>query len=343
MVYGQITSWLCPSVAQIAKSFDKDWALLGPSLCYAFGQVGLRREPRSNRETGMNVRLTVTVFSMVTLGGCASMATVSQDQTVAAKFSTGAHSVDAAQSAFLKQVQAVDCAHAFYTTARQFTKNTPNTSLDLNPPCQSTQLTDAQLQKRQQLMDAIAAYADGIQSLLTGTTNQSMATVCESAAKNIQTSGLPDVTSTETAAANTMVTSLAQVFLDHRESADIKSIATQAEPTLEIIVNTLKNENTQAAIAVDTNLDDIKNYFFVAVAAARIQKGEASLMDIASAHATLQSLSVTADATSLNKSLDALIAANKSLTTDDKVTAMQRVSDLITVGKSAEAIYNASK
>lgn len=40
MVYGQITFWLCPSVAQIAKSFDKALGPLGPSLCCAFGQVG---------------------------------------------------------------------------------------------------------------------------------------------------------------------------------------------------------------------------------------------------------------------------------------------------------------
>jgi hypothetical protein len=290
----------------------------------------------------MHFRGMIALAGATVLAGCASVAAVNLDQTIATSFSTGAHSVDLAEMTYLKQVQTVDCANQFYTTARAFTQKQTDLSFDLLLSCDSKELTNAQLQARQQVMDAIVTYADGIQSLLSGGSNQSMASACEATAKQIQSSNIPDVTAGETAATSAAVTSLAQILMDNRENADVKAIASKAEPVLETLVITLKSENTNDSVGIAMKLTNIKHYFMAALEAARTQKGEASLLDVTSAHSTLRALSVASDTTSLNRALDALVASNRSLMTGDKLSAMQEVTNLVNEGKNAQAIYSAS-
>ena len=303
----------------------------------------------------MNLKIGMALLGMGTLCACTAMAPLTQEQHTANQFAAGAHAVDTAEIAFLRQVQSTECISDFYNAAFAFataaknprTHAYPSVPLDLLPDCQPKELTAAQLQTRQKLMDALAAYGDAMQALMAGGNDQALDSDSESMAKGLQRlakqGGITSTDANDVAGLNAAVVSITQLIIDHREYSHVKEAASNAEPCLEVIVNTLKSENTADAIGIQAKLDGLKNAFHVAVLTSREQKGAASLIDIAEVHATLESFAAGSDPKQLNAALDALVSSNKALASGDKARAADEVSNLISASQKAVAIYNASK
>ncbi|HTV83883.1 MAG TPA: hypothetical protein VME63_00640 [Dyella sp.] len=303
----------------------------------------------------MNLKLGIALLGASTLCACASMAPVTQEQSATKQFAAGAHAVDSAEIAFLRQVQNSECISDFYSAAFAFATadKDPRTHqyvaspLDLLPVCQPKELTAAQLQTRQSLMDALAAYGDAMQTLMNGNSDQTLDTDGETMAKAIQgvakQEGFTSIGGNEVAGLNAAVIAVTQWVIDRHEYDNVKDAAAKVEPSLEIIVNALKAANTNDAAGIQVKLNGVKNEFQIAMLAARAHRGAASFMDVANAHALLSSLAVPSDVTQLNKALDALVTSNKAMASGDKASAVQEISNLVSEGQKAVAVYNASK
>ena len=303
----------------------------------------------------MNLKLGIALLGASMLCACSTMVPLTQEQNTANQFATGAHAVGTAEMTFLHQVQFTECLTDFYTTAFAFataekdphTQEYSSVPFDLLPSCQPKELTTKELQTRQTLMTALASYGDSVQALMSSGTDQTLDTNSEATAKGLQSlakqEGITSISTSNVAGFNAAVVSITQLIVDHHEYGNVKEAASKAEPSLEVIVNTLKLENATDALGIQSKLNGIKNELHAAVLASREHKGAASLIDIADAHNSLGSFAVTSDATQLNTALDALVSANKALANGDMASASQEVSNLVSESQKAAAVYNASK
>ncbi|MBE1163041.1 hypothetical protein [Dyella acidiphila] len=269
--------------------------------------------------------------------------------------SSGAHSICAAEMTFLRKVQSTECMSTFYNEAFAFAVASKDAQLqayssaplDLLPTCQPKELTFAQLQGRQALLDLLTAYADSIQALMSDGNDQAFDSGSESMAKGLQSvakqAGFTTITTNEAAGVNAAIDTITHLIVDHHEYDNVKDAASKAELPLESIVNAFKSENSNDASGIQSKLGGIKNDFRIAVLASRDHKGAASFLDIADAHAMLASMTVATDPTQLNAALDALVASNKTLASGDKTTVHQVVSNLVSEGQRAVTIYSGSK
>lgn len=303
----------------------------------------------------MNLRVGVSLLGAASLCACTTMAPLTQTDNNVNKFAAGIHTVDSAEMAFLRQVQSAECSSRFYSAAFTFataskdprTKQYPNVPFDLHPDCEPQELTNDELRLRQTLLDTLAAYGDSMQFLLTGNNNGTPDSWSDAVAKDAENLAKQEkfksISSSDAAGMNAAVVSIAEVILDHHEYANVKQAAAKAEPSLEIMVNTLKSENTNDAEGIKSKLTGIKQDLYIAARASREQRGAASLFDIASAHAALEPLSVATDVTLLNATLDAMVSSNKALASDDQSALLPEVINFVSQGQKAAALYNASK
>jgi len=303
----------------------------------------------------MSFKVVVASFGACLLCACSTLAPMAQEQEVANQFSTGAHSVSAAEMTFLRQVQSTECMSTFYNEAFAFAVAEKDSRshvyssapLDLLPTCQPKELTSAQLQSRQALLNLLTAYADSIEALMGDGNDQAFNSSSESTAKGLQSTakqaGFTAITPNEVAGVSAAIDSITSLIIDHHEYGNVKDAASKAEPSLESIVNALKSENSNDASGIQSKLDGVKNDFRIGMSASRDHKGAASFLDIAGAHAMLASMNVAADPTQLNASLDALVTANRALASGDKATIRLVVSNLVSEGQKAVVIYNGSK
>ena len=277
-------------------------------------------------------------------------------QDTATKFDQGAHSAGTAQMSLFHQVQAAECSRNFYVQAFKFataqkdseTHKYPVVSLDLTGSCSPKELTDAQLQIRQQLMDTIVLYADAIQALANGTDDSDLSENSQKLATNIQglakQQGFTAVTSTETAALNAAVVTITTLILDHRKYKEVKKAASSAQPELVIVVAELKAENLGDTEGLASKADSVTNEFYPALLSARDQRGPASFLDIVQAHIALQSIVIAStNVAQLNDTLDALVRANQSLANATNGGAIPEISDLISRAQQAVTLFNSSK
>jgi hypothetical protein len=290
----------------------------------------------------------------ISVSACSTGLTQMQD--TAAKFDQGAHSASTAQMSLFHQVQEAECRGNFYAQAFSFAtrQEDPRThqpiSLDLAPSCNPEELTDAQLEIRQKLMDTITLYADAIQTLANGTDSTNLRENSQSLASNIQ--GLAkqqgftftNVTATDTAALNAAVVTITSLILDRTKYREVKEAAASVQPQLTTIVAQLKAENLIDAEGLASKSGSVTNEFYTALLSARDQRGPASFLDIVQAHIALQSI-VTAppNVAQLNDTLDALVAANHALASATNGAALAEVSDLVSRAQQAVILYNSSK
>lgn len=303
----------------------------------------------------MNLKIAAASLGACLLCACRTLAPMAQEQKIASQFSTGAHLISAAETTFLRQVQSTECMSTFYNEAFAYavaekearSRDNSSTVLDLLPSCQPTELTYAQLQSRQALLNLLTAYADSIEAVMGEGGDQEFDSNSESIAKRLQSvakqAGFTAITPNEVAGVNAAIDTITSVIIDHHEYGNVKEATSKAESSLESIVNALKSENSNDASGIQSKLGGIKNDFRIAISASRDHKGAASFLDIVNTHALLASMTVTADPVQLNAALDALVTANKALARGDKATARLVVSNLVSEGQKAVTVYNGSK
>jgi len=300
------------------------------------------------------LQLIAIVGAAVGLSACSTGLTRMQDTVT--KFDQGAHSAGAAQMGFFRQVQAAECTRNFYKQAFSFataqkdpqTHEYPSVPLDLMPSCSPQELTNAQLEIRQKLMDTITLYADAIQALANGTDDTSLSKTSQALASNIQglakQEGFTAVTATDTAALNAAVVTITSLILDHTKYKEVKDAASAVQPQLTTVVAQLKAENLSDAEGLASKAGSVTNEFSTALLSVRDQRGPASFLYIAQAHITLQSIvAPPPDVAQLNDTLDALVAANQALAGATNGGAIPEVSDLVSRAQQAVVPFNASK
>ena len=288
----------------------------------------------------------------VVLTGCAGL---TQMQDTINKFNQGTHYLNTAQMSLFHQVQEAECNRNFYSAAFKFATKDTN-ELDLIKPCKNEELTDDQLIIRQKLMDTITLYADAIQTLANGEDDKNLSTnsialansINSLAANNKFSAILPSVagafTPVNTAALNTAVVTITNLILDHKKYKEIKDAASGVQKDLSIIVDELKNENTNDVIGIISKKQAVTNEYRTAVLESRNKNGVASLFDIIAARNNiLATFPSPQNADQLNKALDALVAANQALANTKEGGAIPAISDLISRAQQAVTLFNSSK
>ena len=295
----------------------------------------------------MKIARSILLICACTLPACSTFSRLAQTQDTVSKFDQGVQTVSVSEMAFLRQVQAAECTRDFYEQAYKFA-TAQDSTLDLAPLCTPQELTNDELQLRQKVMDAITLYADSLQALTNGTNDSGLDSNSSTLAKNIQSLASQQkftaVSATDTAGLNAAVVSVAEFIIDHHEYTKITAAASKLQQALATIVDALKSENVNDAQGLASKLGTVTNEFRIAVSSSRDQRGPASFLDIARAHATLSSILVPPpDVAQLNSALDALVAANQALASPKSTEATPEISVLISRGQQAITLFNSSK
>jgi hypothetical protein len=290
------------------------------------------------------------------LGGCSTFSRYAQMQDTISKFDQGVHTVSVSEMAFLHQVQAAECTQNFYEQAFAFataqqdpgTHRYPQVTLDLVPVCTPQELTNQELQLRQQLMDAITLYADTLLALTGGSNESALDSNSEALAKGIQSLASQQkftaVSANDAAGLNAAIANVAAFIIDHREYGKITDAASKLQQPLTTIIAALKSENLNDAQGLASKQEDVTSDFRTAVSSSRDHWGPASFLDIAQAHTALNSILISPpDVAQLNSALDALVAANQALKNPQGGGAFAEISALISRGQQAVAVFNSSK
>lgn len=298
----------------------------------------------------------MVLISVCALGGCSAFGRYAQMQDNISKFDQGAHMVSVSEISFLHQVQSGECSRNFYEQAFQFataqqdptTHRYPKVALDLQPACTPQELTNQEMQVRQQLMDAITLYADTLLALAGGSNDTSLDSSSEALAKGVQSLAAQQkftaIGTNDVAGVNAAISTLAGFLIDHREYGKITTAASKLQQPLTTIVSALKSENLNNAQGLASKQQDVTNDFRAAVSASRDHSGAASFLDIAQARTALNSILISPQNVSqLNAALDALLAANQSLGSPPSGASKAEISALISRGQQAVAVFNSSK
>lgn len=201
--------------------------------------------------------------------GCGGL---TQIQDTVTKFDQGAHTVSTTQIAFLKSAQAADCNFAFFQNSLAYSNAPvpePHIPLKLVGTCESQLVTANSLKIRQRLLDAITLYADQIQAVASTGSDKALADNAQKTAGTLndlaskaqligQTDGTgkPVVTAVEAA-----VIGITQMVLSSAQLKDIKASAKAQSANLKLVVDHLKEENTQLAIAMESRAGYVADTF----------------------------------------------------------------------------------
>jgi hypothetical protein len=290
------------------------------------------------------------ILLLAGLMGCAGLSSIKGSVS---QFDQGVNAVSANEMVFLKNVQSVDCITAFYIRSSDWARGATD-NFDITGSCNPTLLTDDQVRLRQAMMDALTLYADSLQALASGSDYAPI----NSGAKTLST----DITKLSTqlglptsypigVGVQTAINALAGMLLDQKRFTDIRKAVTAASPYIEAIVGELKAENTLFAMSVKSKIEQVHLTMRTTVARERSR----SMFDLITVRSILQESNAFGTApiagtvgqnaytdpaliaSGLNRSLDAVLAANKSILTDDPLTIRSAVNNLTALVKLATA------
>lgn len=289
----------------------------------------------------------ILLICVSSLSACSTLGRPVGAQGFVAKFDRGAHTVSSSEMAFLHQVQAAGCTRDFYEQAFKFA-TAQDSKLDLAPQCTHQELTDHELQQRQKLLSAITLYADSLLALKNGANdtdlNRNSSSLARSIASLASKQGFTAVSASGTGALNAAVVSIAEFIIDHHADTEITVAASKLQEPLATIVDTLKSENLNDAHGLLSKFGAIKNEFRIAVLSSRKERGVASFLNIAAAHAALNSILIPPPhIAKLNSALDALVAANQALADPRSGAATLEISALVSRGRQAVALFHSSR
>jgi hypothetical protein len=295
------------------------------------------------------------ISAMMSTSGCVGL---TQMQDTVAKFDQGVHTASDAELSLFTQVQAAECNRDVYTRGFDFATAVPDQNgrygsspagLDLRAGrCVHTELTDEQVATREKLLKIITLYADALQSLTNGTNDTRLSDESNKVAADIKTLGTQQKFSSAEAdvgaALNAAMVTIATMVIDHSSYKHVKEAAGAMQAPLSIVVEELQRENSGDVAGLSSKADSLINEMRVGLDAARDKFGPASFLDVVYAKVTLEALIIAPPSVAkLNDTLDAIVKANAALARSTEAGAIPEISDLISRGQQASALFNASK
>jgi hypothetical protein len=217
----------------------------------------------------MKTACAVLLPFLCVLAGCESL-TPTQDAVL--RFDQAAHAAAEAEGTFLQAEQSIDIDDQVYRSAAAFAMGTAK-NFDLTAPYTARQITPEQTATRLALANAIALYADKLQALATGSENAALDANTQDLAKKTvvlaQAGHLTLSTSNTNTAAivASALEAIAKFALDQVRQREIKQAAAARQHDLEVVIDTLKQENESLAKNLANDLGGIEGSLRLIVAA----------------------------------------------------------------------------
>lgn len=292
-------------------------------------------------------------------GAVSACSGLTQMQDTVGRFDQGAHAVAYSEMAFLRQVQAVDCAHVFYSSALSWSAKATD-ALDLSGRCEPTIITNDQLAARQRLVDTITLYADKIQALATNDSNKTLDRNAQGLAGKINaivrdkglSKAMPVAQDVEAA-----MVAIAEMALDQRRFKDVRGAARDMQPALAKVVEALQSENSLFAQGMAGKIEQLEIQLHIALSKSREFDGARSFLDVIAARDIFRQanalglspgMGVAKDgkvdplnaAVQLNGALDAILNANDALANAGTGGVIAAVNDLVARAKHAQDLLS---
>jgi hypothetical protein len=284
------------------------------------------------------------------VAGCVGM---TQMQHTASEFDKAVHSTATTELVLFREVQAGECNDQFYLQAYRVaglgTDRLDPSQIDLiGGHCTHQELTDGELAIRQKLLSTLTLYADTIQALSEGKGNLDPSAKEKALAgdiKSLATQGkFSSAEKSGAAGLDAAVSAVVHVIIDRRVYKDVGSAAGAVQSELTVVIGELQAENRDDAQGLRSKYGSVNNEMVSALKLACERGGAECFFGIASAHTALNSVIVAPpDVEQLNKTLDAVLAANASLAQPKSTGAVVEVSELADRAQQAATLFSASK
>ncbi len=278
---------------------------------------------------------------------------MTQIQQTASQFDTAVHTAATTELVLFHEVQAGECNDELYQGAYRVAGLAPDrldlSQIDLTGDhCTHHELTDDELAIRQKLLSTLTLYADTIQALSEGKGNLDPTAKEKALAgdiKSLATQGkFSSVEKSGAAGLDAAVSVVVHVIIDRRVYKDVTAAAGAVQSELSLVIGELQAENRNDAQGLRSKYGSVNNEVISALKLACERGGAGCFFGIASAHTALDSVIVAPpNVDQLNKTLDAVLAANASLAQPKSAGAVAEVSELADRAQQAAALFSASK
>jgi hypothetical protein len=278
---------------------------------------------------------------------------MTQMQQTTSQFDKAVHTTATTELALFRKVQAGDCNDQFYREAYRVAGLGPDrldlAQMDLSGGhCTHQELTDEELAIRQKLLSTLTLYADTLQALSEGKGNLDPTAKEKALAgdiKSLATKGkFNSVEKSGAAGLDAAVSAVVHIIIDRRVYRGVESAAGAVQSELTVIIRELQAENRNDAQGLRSKYGSVNNEMISALKLACERGGAGCFFGIASAHTTLDSVIVAPpNIEELNKTLDAVLAANASLAQPKSEGAVAEVIELADRAQQVAAVFSESK
>lgn len=284
------------------------------------------------------------------LSACAGL---TQMQDSLNKFGAGATSVSTTEMTFFNNVQSLDCSVQFYGQATDWAIGKTG-NYDISGACTPAIITTDQLAIRQHILDAITAYAGKMQALACATGDQTLDANGRSVANQINTlatrpGGITKADATIASGVEAALIQLANMALDEARFKDAKKAASAMEPSLEVVINELKTENTAFAASIVSQRGKLELTLRKVVDSVPPSDQALRLSAVIDARNIMRSANPfgqealstasgipTPDASKLNSALDGVLSANQAIASASKGGIVAAATDLVSRAQAAQ-------
>jgi hypothetical protein len=277
---------------------------------------------------------------------------MTQMQQTASQFDKAVHTTATTELVLFREVQAGECNDQFYRAAYRVAGFGPDrldlAQIDLTGHCTHQELTDEELAIRQKLLSTLTLYADTIQTLSEGKGNLDPTAKEKALAGDIKSlatqAKFSSVEKSGAAGLDAAVLAVLHIIIDRRVHKDVESAAGAVQSELTVVIRELQAENRNDAQGLRSKYGSFNNEMISALKLACDRGGVGCFFGITSAHTALDSVIVAPpDVELLNKTLDAVLAANASLAQPKSAGAVAEVSELVDRAQQAATLFSEGK
>jgi hypothetical protein len=300
----------------------------------------------------------VVILVALSLAGCSG---ISQVKDTISKYNQGIHSVSSTEMNFFRSAQSAECTADFYGKANRWARG-----VDKNPNidgiCMPQSITDERIKVHQATMDKITLYADTMKALISSDNDRALNLNSKELVNRINSilRTCPIFNLSAGSDIEMVIVNISQMGLNQRKINEVKAAAQKMEPYLERVIKRLEKENIIVAQGINTHLAEIRKDVEQLLKKDK-QKGIVRFLNFVQARRIVQSanpfgmtpVSRTKGAMdpqkdpltvalNLNKALEAVITANKALTSADNGNIAASINDLVLRAHTMESIQKTS-